>query len=61
MKMISTLLVCAALPVCTPVMAQPAALKIDPAQTKVEFMVGSTLHTVHGTFALKRSTLRDCD
>jgi len=52
MKTITMLLV------CTPVMAQPALLKIDPAQTKVEFMVGSTLHTVHGTFALKRSTLR---
>jgi polyisoprenoid-binding protein YceI len=52
------LLVCAALMSCTPAMAQPAALQIDPAQTKVEFMVGSTLHTVHGTFALKRSSLR---
>jgi polyisoprenoid-binding protein YceI len=52
------LLVCAALMSCTPAMAQPAALQIDAAQTKVEFMVGSTLHTVHGTFALKRSTLR---
>jgi polyisoprenoid-binding protein YceI len=52
------LLVCVALPICTPATAQPAALQFDAAQTKVEYMVGSTLHTVHGTFALKRSTLR---
>jgi len=38
--------------------AQPAGLKIDPARTKVEFTLGSTLHTVHGTFSLKRSSLQ---
>ena len=58
MKTITMPLVCAALLVCSPVRAQQTALQIDPAQTKVEFMVGSTLHTVHGTFTLKRSTLR---
>jgi len=36
------------------VMAAPTALHIDPARTKVEYSVGSTLHTVHGTFQLKR-------
>ncbi|HXA51378.1 MAG TPA: YceI family protein [Candidatus Acidoferrum sp.] len=34
--------------------AQPLKLHIDPAQTAVEYSVGSTLHTVHGTFKLKR-------
>src|ERR1700722_1925697 len=42
--------------------AAPAAtselvLTIDPSQSKVHWMVDSTLHTVHGTFALKSGTL----
>ena len=37
--------------------AQPRSLVIDPAQTKVEFTLGSLLHTVHGDFHLKRGTL----
>ena len=37
---------------------QPATLVIDPAQTKVEFVLGSTLHTIHGTFRLTRGDLR---
>ena len=46
-----------------PVLAQaaPAAheitLTLEPAQTKVHYMVDSTLHTVHGTFALKSGSL----
>ncbi len=32
-------------------------LALDPAQCKVHFTLGTTLHTVHGTFALKRGTL----
>jgi polyisoprenoid-binding protein YceI len=31
---------------------------MDPSEAKVEFSLDSTLHTVHGTFALKSSTLR---
>jgi polyisoprenoid-binding protein YceI len=42
--------------------AQPAVkeivLSVDPAQSKVHWMVDSTLHTVHGTFALKSGTLQ---
>jgi polyisoprenoid-binding protein YceI len=38
--------------------AQPRSLVIDPAQTKMEFTLGSLLHTVHGNFQLKRATLR---
>jgi polyisoprenoid-binding protein YceI len=37
--------------------AQPKSFAIDPARTKVEFTLGSLLHTVHGDFHLKRGTL----
>lgn len=33
-------------------------LNLDPAQSKVRWTLGSTLHTVHGTFALKRGAVR---
>jgi polyisoprenoid-binding protein YceI len=32
-------------------------LAIDPSQTKVEFVLGDVLHTVHGTFQLTSGTL----
>uniref|UniRef100_Q029E4 YceI family protein n=1 Tax=Solibacter usitatus (strain Ellin6076) TaxID=234267 RepID=Q029E4_SOLUE len=39
--------------------AHPAtSFVIDPAQTKVEFTLADTLHTVHGTFQLASGTLR---
>jgi polyisoprenoid-binding protein YceI len=34
------------------------AFEIDPAQSKVHWTLGTTLHTVHGTFALKRGVLQ---
>ncbi len=37
--------------------AQQRSFTIDPAQTKVEFTLGSLLHTVHGDFHLKRGDL----
>ena len=37
--------------------SQPRPFAVDPAQTRVEFTLGSLLHTVHGDFHLKRGTL----
>jgi polyisoprenoid-binding protein YceI len=36
---------------------QEVVLVLDPAQCKVHYTVDSTLHTVHGTFNLKRGTV----
>ena len=38
--------------------SQTAVLRIDPAQTQVEFTLGAVLHTVHGTFHLKSGEMR---
>ncbi|HKV92419.1 MAG TPA: YceI family protein [Candidatus Angelobacter sp.] len=38
--------------------AQQRTFELDPAQTKVEFTVDSTLHTVHGNFQLKRGRIQ---
>ena len=35
-----------------------APLGLDPKDSKVEFTLGSVLHTVHGEFQLKKGTLR---
>jgi polyisoprenoid-binding protein YceI len=49
----------AVLAVLTPVSrAQETTVQIDAGQTKIEFSLGSTLHTVHGTFALKTGSIR---
>ena len=37
--------------------AQGQALQFDPAQTSVKFTLGDVLHTVRGTFRLKRGSL----
>jgi polyisoprenoid-binding protein YceI len=43
----------------TPPVASPEfVLTLDPAQSTVHWTVDSTLHTVHGTFALTRGTVR---
>jgi len=43
--------------------AEQKSFELDPAQTQVTFKVDSALHTVHGTFALKRGhiTLDDAN
>jgi polyisoprenoid-binding protein YceI len=38
-------------------LAQDAAFQLDPTQTSVKFTLGDVLHTVHGTFHLKRGSL----
>jgi polyisoprenoid-binding protein YceI len=38
--------------------AQVSVVQIDPGHAKIEFSLGGTMHTVHGTFALKSSTIR---
>jgi polyisoprenoid-binding protein YceI len=38
--------------------AQRTSFQLDPSQTTVKFTLGDVLHTVHGTFHLKRGTLQ---
>lgn len=38
--------------------AREIALRIDPAQSQVRWTLGSSLHTVHGTFAVKGGAMR---
>jgi polyisoprenoid-binding protein YceI len=38
--------------------AQQKTFTLDPVQTKVNFTVDSTLHTVHGDFRLKRGSIQ---
>jgi len=38
--------------------SQETAFQLDPAQTSVKFTLGDVLHTVHGTFHLKRGALQ---
>src|ERR1017187_7754393 len=38
--------------------AQESIVQLDPAQAKIEFTLSDVPHTVHGSFALKSSTIR---
>src|SRR5258708_37077567 len=38
--------------------ASEIVLGVDPAQSKVHWTLGSTVHTVHGSFAFKKGTLQ---
>jgi polyisoprenoid-binding protein YceI len=38
--------------------AQEMEVQLDPAQTRVDFVLGDVLHTVHGDFRLKNGVLR---
>jgi len=50
-------ILCGLLP-ALPAQAQQKTFTLDPAQTKVNFTVDSTLHTVHGDFHLKRGIIQ---
>ena len=54
-----TLLVLSAAPRHAPPQIPPKeiVLSVDPAQSKVHWTLGTTLHTVHGTFAFKSGAL----
>jgi polyisoprenoid-binding protein YceI len=43
---------------CAPLSAQQTVIELDPAQTRIDFTLGSVLHTVHGSFRLKQGTIR---
>jgi polyisoprenoid-binding protein YceI len=45
-------------PQAAPAATHEIALTLDPVQTKLHFSVDSTLHTVHGTFAVKSGSLQ---
>ncbi len=46
------------LSVCVPqVVAQESTFELDPAKTQIEFVLPTTLHTVHGTFHVKSGTV----
>jgi polyisoprenoid-binding protein YceI len=47
-----------ALALASPANAQGAVLELDSGQTQVNFTLGDVLHTVHGTFHLKRGTVK---
>ena len=48
-----TLACCAAITCAPAACAQAYVVNLDPAQTKVTFVLDTTLHAVHGTFQLK--------
>jgi polyisoprenoid-binding protein YceI len=50
----SMVLLCAS----APAPGQEIAFDLDPARTTVQFTLGGTLHTVHGSFKLKRGAIR---
>jgi polyisoprenoid-binding protein YceI len=38
--------------------AQQIQVRLDPAQSKIEWTLGATMHTVHGTFKLKSGVVK---
>jgi len=54
----SSLLLFALLGASVAASAQQSTLQLDPAKTAVNITLGDVLHTVHGTFRLKRGTLQ---
>jgi len=50
--------ICAALLTAASLPGQLQSLQIDPADTKVDFVLPTVFHTVHGHFVLKRGTVQ---
>jgi polyisoprenoid-binding protein YceI len=48
---------CAAMAETAALPAREIELDLDPARTHIEFALGATLHTVHGSFQLKRGSV----
>jgi hypothetical protein len=46
------------LTLATPLLAQETVLQLNPAQTHIQFTLSDVLHTVHGSFKLKRGAIR---
>jgi polyisoprenoid-binding protein YceI len=42
----------------SPARSQEVVVELDPAQTQINFTLGDILHTVHGSFKLKRGVIR---
>lgn len=42
----------------TPLVSEELVLNADPGQAHIQFALGATLHTVHGSFQLKRGMVR---
>jgi polyisoprenoid-binding protein YceI len=57
-RIISPLALVALLSLSTTARAEQRTFDLDPAQTKVDFTLSSTLHTVHGSFHLKRGSIQ---
>jgi polyisoprenoid-binding protein YceI len=51
-------LACVTLLAASSIPAQDTVLQVDPSKTKVEFTLVDVLHTVHGSFLLKRGDIR---
>ena len=56
-RLVSAVLAFITVAVVSP-LAQQTNLKLDPAKTSVRFTLDAALHTVHGTFQVKPSTLQ---
>lgn len=54
----ATLILCGLALSASPARSQESVYTLDPAQTTIEFTLGATLHTVHGTFRLKSGEVR---
>lgn len=57
-KLLTVVVALTALFVASTAVAQEAVVELDPARTQINFTLGDVLHTVHGTFKLKRGIVK---